>query len=254
MIRIYDQTGESKASEFSVKVIRPEVVEKCQHTSSMGRGKFFVIEQADLMNASAQNALLKTLEEPEGRTAIVLLSESGFFLFPTIRSRCQTVQFARLDERLIVEELVKRGIVATTAKDAASLSDGSLGGAMRLIDEGTLGLARELCEQIDGLLIRKPPADLAGFLTRAAAAYADKQLEHDPLSSKSTATRTGLSLFLHVAAEKLRRRLHESVGDLERERVCTAIDATRQCQMYLDANVTVAVALGQLAGQWGSGG
>jgi len=39
---------------------------------NMNRGKVFIIEQADLMNAQAQNACLKTLEEPEGRTLIIL--------------------------------------------------------------------------------------------------------------------------------------------------------------------------------------
>ncbi len=254
MSRLYDKTGKSKASQLSADLIKGELVQKALHTSVMNRGKFFVIEEAELMNGYSQNAMLKTLEEPGGRTAIVLLSASPQFLLPTILSRCQMVQFARLEEKLIVEELCKRGIETAVAKEAAGLSDGSLGGALRMIQEGTLAQAKQLCEQIDGLLNGNPPADLAGFLTKAAAAYSDKQLERDPLSSKETATRTGLSLFLHVAAEKLRKRLHESSENTERERVCAAIDAARQCQMYLDANVTVGVALGQLAGEWASGG
>jgi len=210
MARIYDKTGKSKASQLTADVIRGEVVHKAEHTSVMNRGKFFVVEEAELMNPHAQNVMLKTLEEPGGRTAIVLLAESSQFLLATILSRCQVVRFGRLEEKLIVEELGKRGIDGATAKEAAGLSDGSLGGALRLISEGTLAPARQLCEQVDGMLGGKPPADLAGFLTRAAAGYADKQLERDPLSSKETATRTGLSLFLHVASERLRVRLHEA--------------------------------------------
>ena len=65
----------------------------------MGRGKVFVVEQAELMKPAAQNALLKTLEEPAGRTLIILLTDQPDALLPTIRSRCQSVRFAPLDEQ-----------------------------------------------------------------------------------------------------------------------------------------------------------
>ncbi len=48
------------------------------------------------MNPSAQNALLKTLEEPYGRTLIVLLTDNPMRLLPTIRSRCQMFRFGEL--------------------------------------------------------------------------------------------------------------------------------------------------------------
>src|SRR5262249_31728620 len=67
LIRYHDKTGKSKGIDLSIHVIRPEVVEKAAMKPVMGRGKVFVIEQAELMNAPAQNALLKTLEEPQGR-------------------------------------------------------------------------------------------------------------------------------------------------------------------------------------------
>src|SRR5437016_14251353 len=73
LIRYHDKTGKSKGIDLSIHVIRPEVVEKAAMKPVMGRGKVFVIEQAELMNAPAQNALLKTLEEPQGRALIILL-------------------------------------------------------------------------------------------------------------------------------------------------------------------------------------
>jgi DNA polymerase III subunit delta' len=254
LMRFHDKTGKSKATLLSIDVIREELVAKAGRTSVMGRGKFFVIEEAELMSTAAQNAMLKTLEEPGGRTVIVLLSEAPHFLLPTVLSRCQVIRFARLDEKLVAGQLVARGFDAAAAKEAADLADGSLGGALRMISDGTLGLAKQLCGMIDEMLGGKPAADLAGWLSKAAAAYADKQLERDELASKDAATRAGLGLFLHIAAERLRKRLHDAATDGDRERACTAIDAARQCQMYLDANVNVPVALGEMAGAWGSGG
>src|SRR3712207_9357567 len=75
----------------------------------MGRGKVFVVEQAELLSAAAQNALLKTLEEPAGRTLIVLLTDQPGALLPTIRSRCQVVPFAALAEELVRREGEGRG-------------------------------------------------------------------------------------------------------------------------------------------------
>src|SRR5215208_1978559 len=100
----------SKAKALPVDVVRDFLVGPANRKPSMGRGKVFVVEEAELMNATAQNALLKTLEEPYGRALIVLLTDQPGALLPTIRSRCQTVRFGALDEQAVVRELVKRGI------------------------------------------------------------------------------------------------------------------------------------------------
>src|SRR5690606_24705195 len=96
LIRYHDETGKSKGIDLSVKVIRPELIEPANRHSAEGRGKVFVVEEAETMNAAAQNALLKTLEEPQGRTIIILLTDQPESLLPTIRSRCQAIPFNEL--------------------------------------------------------------------------------------------------------------------------------------------------------------
>lgn len=59
-------------------------------------GKAALLDVADRMNEEAQNALLKTLEEPPPATVIVLISAHAERLLPTIRSRCQQIRFNRL--------------------------------------------------------------------------------------------------------------------------------------------------------------
>src|SRR4029079_12001967 len=73
------------AKEFSIDLVRDYLVIPASRKSSMGRGKVFVIERADTMTPEAQNAALKTLEEPEGRTLIILITDQVNYLLPTIR-------------------------------------------------------------------------------------------------------------------------------------------------------------------------
>ncbi|HET6252344.1 MAG TPA: DNA polymerase III subunit delta' [Tepidisphaeraceae bacterium] len=246
-IRYHDKTGTSKGIDLSIKVIRPEMIEPAGRKAVMGRGKVFIIEQAELMNHQAQNAMLKTLEEPYGRTLIILLTDQPSALLPTIRSRCQTVRFAALDEKMVREEMIRRGIDAKAAADASALSRGSLGVALKWVEDEVIGPARNLIAMIDALFAGRPPDDLPGWFKAAADAYAAKQLERDELSSKDQATREGLTLYLLLAGEHIRRRMLASEDEVALESACNAIDALVQAETFLDANVNISLIFQQLA-------
>src|SRR5665213_2299308 len=247
LIRYHDKTGKSKGIELSIHVIRPEIIEPAGRKAVLGRGKVFVIEQAELMNPQAQNALLKTLEEPAGRTLIILLTDQPSALLATIRSRCQTVQFGALDETRVREELIARAIDPAVAADAAALSRGSLGVAMKWIEDDVIVPARQLIGMIDQLFAGRRPDDLPGWFKAAADAYAAKQLERDELSSKDQATREGLTLYLLLAGEHIRRRMADGSPDDDLESACAAIDALAQAETFLDSNVNVSLIFQQLA-------
>ena len=247
LIRFHDKTGKSKGIDLSIHVLRPELIEPAGRKAVMGRGKVFVIEQADVMNPQAQNALLKTLEEPAGRTIIILLSDQPGALLPTIRSRTQMVRFSSLPQDTVRQQLLKRGIESGTAAMATQLAGGSLGMALKWIEDGVVGPAQELSKQVDDAMSGKPPADLPGLLKQAAESYAAKQLERDELASKDQAVREGLELYLLVAGESLRNRLPRDGDPGELERACLAIDAIFRAQSYLNANVNTSLVLQQLA-------
>ncbi|GED22232.1 DNA polymerase III subunit delta' [Halomonas halmophila] len=67
-------------------------------TAQQGGYRVIVIAPAEAMNVAASNALLKSLEEPGGRTLFVLLSDIPSHLLPTIRSRCQQWSLTQADE------------------------------------------------------------------------------------------------------------------------------------------------------------
>ena len=247
LIRYHDKTGKSKGIDLSINVIVPELVEPAGRKAVLGRGKVFVVEQAELMSAAAQNAMLKTLEEPAGRTLIVLLTDQPGALLPTIRSRCQVIRFAALPEALVRRELEGRGVDGKVAADAARLAGGSLGQALRWIEDGVVAAARELTAQLDAAAAGRGADELPGWLKKSAEAYAEKQLERDKLASKDAATREGLTLYFRIASEHVRRKMTQADDPDALERACTAMEAIRRAEGYVDENVNVPIVLQQLA-------
>lgn len=238
---------ESAARDLSIDVVRAYVIDPAGRKSSMGRGRVFVIEEADLMTRAAQNALLKTLEEPPGRMLVMLLTDQPDCLLPTIRSRTQLVRFHALDQKLVAHELEKRKIDKSTASEAAALSEGSLGVALKWIEDGVIESARALGKQIDALLAGRDAGSLAESFKKAADAYAARQLEHDEKASKDQMTREGVALYLTIASNQFRRRLSDTRDPDALESICIAIDAIVRAEEYLASNVSPGLVLQQLA-------
>ncbi len=138
------------SKEIKVGQIREQVEERLQRTPVEGRYKVAVIDGAHRMNAAAQNAFLKTLEEPPPRTVMVLVTEEPGGLLPTVRSRCQHMVFSPLPLDEVARELEARGVLAgEEALEAAALAGGSLGRALRM-DGEALALAREAAARLGG--------------------------------------------------------------------------------------------------------
>src|SRR5262245_56052937 len=156
------------AKEFSVDVIRDFLVAKAANTSVGGLGKVFVVKEADLMTSAAQNAMLKTLEEPAGRALIVLLTDQPDALLPTIRSRCQLIRFGLLDEKVVSDQLRKRGIDARTASQASQFAEGSLGLSLKWIEDGVIERAAELTRMLEKLSAGQSPAPMQAWIKQAA--------------------------------------------------------------------------------------
>jgi DNA polymerase III subunit delta' len=96
-----------------------------------GGHRVAIVEHAERMNEDAQNALLKTLEEPPGQVTLILCADEEDRLLPTVRSRCVRLRVAPLDVRSIEELLVDRGVAdASGAARLARIAAGRPGLAM----------------------------------------------------------------------------------------------------------------------------
>ncbi|MEW6183624.1 MAG: DNA polymerase III subunit delta' [Bacillota bacterium] len=111
-----------------------------------------IIDQAELCTAQAQNAFLKTLEEPPGETVFILVSARPEALLPTVVSRCCDVRFHRLKPEIIAGELVRRyGVPEKEARVLAVLAGGSMSRALELMDPLVAALKEKVIE-----MARKP--------------------------------------------------------------------------------------------------
>ena len=92
-----------KPNSISVDDIRTQVNNTVDIKPYQGPYKVYIIPQADMMTPQAQNALLKTIEEPPKYAVIILLTSNIGGLLPTIQSRC-----VRLDLKVVDDGLVKK--------------------------------------------------------------------------------------------------------------------------------------------------
>lgn len=114
--------------------------------------KICLIDGAEWMNPAAGNALLKTLEEPQGKTLMILLTAHPETLLNTIRSRCQRLPFRRLSQNRLAEILESRlELGEVEAKVLAALSEGSFKKALGSNRDLYLVRRRELIKSLIAL-------------------------------------------------------------------------------------------------------
>ena len=123
------------------------------HMSAADGGRrVVIIDDADEMNPNAANALLKMLEEPPERATLLLLSHQPSSLLPTIRSRCRTLRLTTLDPVQMAEALAASQVdIQGDPAALATLSGGSVGGALRLSLMGGLQIYAELVALMSSL-------------------------------------------------------------------------------------------------------
>lgn len=115
-----------------------------------------IIEEADRMNRSAQNAILTVLEEPPSDVLLIFVSENEYELLPTIRSRCVTLRMTPLPASVISAELrsADASITSDVADEIARRAGGSLGLAKELV--GSLQKNSVTTSIIRALMSKKP--------------------------------------------------------------------------------------------------
>jgi DNA polymerase III subunit delta' len=127
--------GRTPSKDIVVDQVRDLVDHRLAMKRFEGRHRFVIIDPADGMNPQAQNALLKTLEEPPEGTTLVLVASSPDALLPTIRSRCLRVPFAPIPAAALAARLEAEGHPPEKARLAAAISGGSLGRALAADDD-----------------------------------------------------------------------------------------------------------------------
>lgn len=105
--------------------------------------KIYVIDEAQKMTVEAQNALLKTLEEPPKYAIIILITDNKESLLDTIKSRCEIIKFTPIPMQEVASYLTMNGIDSKRASLLANFSRGSMKKAIELSESEEFHLMRE---------------------------------------------------------------------------------------------------------------
>ena len=201
-----------------------DVVDRAAYRPFEGRRRMVIVDEADAMQAPAQNALLKTLEEPPAASSFVLVTARPDVLLPTVRSRCPILRFRPLDASEIVSALTARGVKTADARAVAATADGSMRRALEA-SAGELAEARSVAE--------RTLSHVAQSADPRARLEAAKELL--PRPAGGAAEREQLATHLRAMAALLR--------DIE----LVALGANREALANPDSEQT----LGRLAGAFG---
>jgi DNA polymerase III subunit delta' len=133
------------------------------HTADIGAWRVVIVDTADELNPNAANALLKSLEEPPGRTVFLLLTSEPGRLLPTIRSRCRILTLAPLS----TADLHKGAATAidaagsTVAPEALARLQRLAGGSVRRLLELAASDGVTLYERAEAIFAQLPRVDWA---------------------------------------------------------------------------------------------
>jgi len=117
-----------KPGTTSIDEIREQVIHDVAVKPYCSQNKIYIIPDAEMMTVQAQNALLKTIEEPPEYAVIMLLTSNADALLPTIQSRCVRLDLKVVDDSLVKQYLMERLHVPDyQAEIDASFAQGSIG-------------------------------------------------------------------------------------------------------------------------------
>lgn len=183
---------DDKAS-IKIDVVR-DALERTGFRPFEGRRRAVIIREADALEQGAQNALLKSLEEPPAGTVFLLTTAVPGMLLSTVRSRAMRLRFGRLTADEVVEVLVRdHGHTERKARELAMLADGSVGRALAWADTD---LAESRASALHLLRQAAGRGDLPARLQAAARVVSPP--------SRKEASREELSTTLRLMASMLR--------------------------------------------------
>lgn len=195
-----DDADEKKLRQEIVVDQIDAILQRVAFRPHEGGTRWIVIREADRLHKNAANKLLKTLEEPPAETHFVLLSHRPSALLPTIRSRCQTVNFGLLDEADVRAVLAGLALTPEHITELLPLAEGSVGRALVYQDPKHLAARKKLLDEILATL-RVTGVAVGGFV-ELATRYKDPPEKADQFG-RGELDETLALLYRHLRNEAL---------------------------------------------------
>lgn len=122
-----------KPGTISVDDVRKQIVSDVSIKPYQSRRKIYIMNEAEKMTPQAQNALLKTLEEPPEYVVIILLTTSAAAMLPTVLSRCVQLDMRPVDDRMVKKYLMSEVQIPDYQADiCVAFARGNIGKARSL--------------------------------------------------------------------------------------------------------------------------
>lgn len=181
--RPFDEKKGDYKNEIPVDDIR-KVTSFLRKTSGAGGWRVVIIDDANMMNRSGQNALLKILEEPPKNTLLILVTHGAGGLIPTIRSRCRFVTFPPLENNVLNALFDMESVTPLMPADRdliTAMAQGSAGQGIQILQNGEIAMIAEILACLNDI------ADMGA-----------DALDHYALQFGKAGTRQGVDLFLYT--------------------------------------------------------
>ena len=235
---------------ISIEQLRDAEKQMAQ-TPYEGRTRVVVIDPADALQGPAQNAFLKTLEEPPPNVVIVLIVQDSARLLETIVSRCARLDFGLVATDDIEAGLTARGIDGEKARLLARLSGGRPGWAVAAAADSSVLKRRSDAIEMARSLPRMSMEERMNLAERLTAAFRE---DRDPVLRKiADWQRWWRDVFLvqSGAAESalnvdMLTELRADAEAFDRAEVLRFVDACLNTARYLKGNVQTRIALDAL--------
>ncbi|RYE85931.1 MAG: DNA polymerase III subunit [Myxococcales bacterium] len=225
---LYSSLGKDldEKQNLSTEQVRRVLLGRLNFPPHEGRGRLVVIKQAEEMNASAANALLKTLEEPPPRTYFVLITSRGRLLLDTIRSRTLLLRFAPLGEG-VMRGILRQHKVAPEALDSViELAGGSVSAALDFADAEETAARQAFVDSVKAALAAP---DAGEAMALAAARDKEKESLRERL----------VALAVSLAREGREKAMAGESCGAAPEQVSAALQAVRELERNISPALVV---------------
>ena len=231
-----------KPNSISVDDIRVQINGDIQVKPYNGKYKIYIVPDADMMTVQAQNALLKTIEEPPAYAVILLLTTNQDAFLPTILSRCVQLKLKPLRDSVVKEYLIQSlKVEEAQAEIYAAFARGNLGKAIHLADSEDFKI---MYEEILHLLKHLKDMDISELLNYIRKLKDDNLDLHDCLDFMQMwyrdilmyKTTKDINLLIFKDEFSTVKQVAALSGYEGLERILAAIDKAR---VRLDANVNM---------------
>ncbi|MDO5023018.1 MAG: AAA family ATPase [Eubacteriales bacterium] len=208
--------GEDRqANSIKIDDIR-SIVERLSIYNIEGDKRAVLLIDADRMTVQAQNALLKSLEEPDKQTYFILTANNKQSLLPTVLSRCTQLNMPLWSEERIYDYLIKSNI--DNAKKIAALSEGSIGRALRYSSDDNF---HKILAMVDETI-----------------AEADKISAIPALSAKWKSLKDDGELIISLLENRCTQQIYSTIDTQKILHLNKMLDSLMQARKLLKSNVS----------------